>query len=82
MSRARKQPTRLRGMNRERALAYCANLTAPEWSKLDNDHIIELWLVFRDYIDNDYKDTDTPVPAGIADVWGRCKALIDKEARP
>ena len=70
----------LRGMNQERALSYCANLTAPEWSKLDSDSILELWSVFRSYIANGFQETDTPVPAGIADVWSRCRALIDKEA--
>ena len=76
----KEKPTRLRDMNRERALAHCATITANEWSRLDNDTILELWAVFRAYILNGYKDTGQPVPARVADVWGRCKTIIDHEA--
>ena len=69
-------------MNPERALAYCANLTMSEWSGMDNEKIIELWRVFRAYINNDYQDLCTQiVPAGILEVWNRCKPLIDGEAQ-
>lgn len=83
MKRKRNTPVRLRDMNQERALAYCADLTAPVWcgAGLDNDGVVELWRVFRAYILNGYQDTNTPVPAGIREVWGRCKVLIDREAR-
>lgn len=67
-------------MNQERALAYCANLTIAEWSRMDNDNIIELWRVFRSYILNGFQESNTPVPAGIRDVWTRCKLIIDGEA--
>lgn len=84
MKRKRNTPVRLRDMNQERALAYCANLTAPVWcgAGLDNDMVVELWRVFRAYILNAYQDTNLPVPAGIREVWDRCKVLIDREARP
>ena len=80
MNRIATTTTRLRDMNQERALAYCATATANEWSRLDNETTIELWTVFRAYILNGYKDTGQPVPAHIADIWGRCKTIIDKEA--
>ena len=66
-------------MNPTMAMAYCANLTSSEWSVLESGDAIELWAVFRAYILNGYKDTGQPVPARIADVWGRCKAIIDRE---
>ena len=72
-------PTRLRDMNPERALARCATITAREWSTLDERATLELWAVFRSYILNGYKETGQPVPAGVADVWGRCKSIIDGE---
>ena len=78
--RRKKKPTRLRDMNQERALAYCANITVAEWATMENDNIIELWRVFRAYILNGFQETNTPVPAGIADVWSRCKHIIDGEA--
>lgn len=76
----KEKPTPLRKMNQERALAHCAGITVTEWFRLDNDTIIELWTVFRAYILNGYKDTGQPVPARVADVWGRCKTIIDNEA--
>lgn len=76
----RKEPQRLRTLGQERALAYCATLTANEWSVLDSDSTLALWAVFRAYILNGYKDTGQPVPARVADVWKRCKSIIDKEA--
>ena len=69
----------LRGLTHERALAHCATITAGEWATLDESATLELWTVFRDYILNDYVDTGHPVPARVADVWGRCKAIIDGE---
>ena len=79
MKRKRTPTTRLRDMNQERALAHCATITANEWSTLDSDSTLELWTVFRAYILNGYKDTGHPVPARVADVWGRCKTIIDGE---
>lgn len=76
-------PDRLRDMNQESALAYCANLTEPIWgvAGLDHDGVVELWRVFRAYIINGFKETGTQVPATIRAVWNRCKDLIDREAR-
>lgn len=79
--RRKREPARLRDMNQERALAYCANLTASEWSGMDDDHIIELWRVFRSYILNGFQETDMPIPNDIREVWSRCKIIIDGEAR-
>ena len=75
-----KPNNKLRGMNPNRALSYCAHITAPEWSTLDDDGTIELWKVFRSYILNGYDDTHIGVPERVADVWGRCKTIIDREA--
>lgn len=71
---------KLRAMNPTRALAYCANLTAQEWGILESGDTLDLWTVFRSYILNGYDDTHIGVPDRIAAVWGRCKAIIDKEA--
>lgn len=71
---------KLRAMNPTRALAYCANLTAREWSTLESGETLDLWTVFRSYILNGYKDDHIGIPERIADVWGRCKSIIDKEA--
>ena len=71
---------KLRSMNPTRALAYCANITSKEWAVMESEETIELWTVFRAYILNGYKDTGEPVPARISAVWGRCRAIIDKEA--
>ena len=79
MKRGEKTPTRLRDMNPERALARCATITAGEWFGLNESDTLELWGVFRAYIFNGYKETGQTVPAGVADVWGRCKAIIDGE---
>lgn len=78
MKRNRNNP-RLRDMNQERALAHCSTVTANEWADLDADTTTELWTLFRSYIVNGYKDTGQPVPARVADVWGRCKTIIDGE---
>lgn len=75
-----KPNNKLRGMNPTRALAYCANLTAREWSTLESGETLDLWTVFRSYILNGYKDDHIGVPERIADVWGRCKTIIDREA--
>lgn len=74
-------PNKLREMNPTRALAYCANLTSREWTILESGETIELWTVFRSYILNGYDDTHIGVPDRISAVWGRCKAIIDKEAK-
>ena len=71
---------KLREMHPTRALAYCANLTAREWSTLESGETLELWTVFRSYILNGYKDQHIGIPERIADVWGRCKTIIDREA--
>lgn len=75
-----KPTNKLRAMNPTRALAYCANLTRPEWATLESGETIELWTVFRSYILNGYDDTHIGVPERIVAVWGRCKTIIDKEA--
>ena len=79
MKRKVNKTPRLRGMTHERALAHCATITAGEWSTLDESATLELWGVFRAYILNGYKETGQTVPAGVADVWGRCKSIIDGE---
>ena len=79
MKRKDRSTPRLRDMNPERALAYCANLTKHEWSRMDDDFVLDLWAVFKSYILNGYKEDDRPVPARVAYVWSRCKSLIDKE---
>lgn len=71
---------KLRSLSLNRALNHCAILTAGEWSSLDQDETLDLWTVFRSYILNGYDDTHIGVPARITAVWGRCKAIIDKEA--
>ena len=71
---------RLREMNPTRALAYCANITSTEWSRMESGDTLDLWTVFRSYILNGYQDSDIPIPARISDVWTRCKHIIDKEA--
>ena len=76
-----KNRQRLRDMNPTRALAYCANITANEWSVLESQEALALWAVFRSYILNGFQETDTPVPERIVAVWGRCKDLIDSEAK-
>lgn len=78
--RGKRKPTRLRDMNPEMALAHCVNLTVAEWSGIGNDKVVELWRVFRAYILNGFQDSGGTVPAGIADVWNRCKIIIDGEA--
>ncbi len=70
---------KLRAMNPTRALAYCANLTAREWSTLESGETIELWTVFRSYILNGYQDEHIGIPERIVDVWARCKEIIDQE---
>lgn len=70
----------LRDMNPTRALAYCSTITATEWSTLDEDSTLDLWTVFRSYILNGYNDEHIGIPERIADVWGRCKNIIDREA--
>lgn len=72
---------KLRDMNPTRALAYCANITSREWSTLESGETLELWTVFRSYILNGYDDTHIGVPDRISAVWGRCKDIIDKEAK-
>lgn len=74
-----KPTNKLRRMNPERALARCAYITKSEWSLLAENAIIELLKVFRAYIQNDYKDDRIVIPDGYANVWGRCKIIIDKE---
>ena len=73
-------PIRLRDMNPARALAYCATITKNEWSTMNNGDTNDLWAVFRSYILNEYDDTNITIPCRISAVWGRCKAIIDKEA--
>lgn len=73
-------PIRLLDMNPTMALAYCANITSEEWKKMESGDTIDLWTVFRSYILNGYDDTNIGVPDRISAVWGRCKAIIDKEA--
>lgn len=80
MGRRANTPVRLRDMNPTRALAYCANLTAHVWSRLESGETLTLWTVFRAYILNDYQETATPIPSGIDEAWRRCKVLIDREA--
>ncbi len=72
---------KLRSMNPTRALSHCATITANEWSSLDHDETLDLWTVFRSYILNGYDDTHIGIPARISAVWGRCKDIIDKEAK-
>lgn len=81
MRRSKEPAPGLRGMNQERALAHCATITVKEWSGLDANSTTELWAVFRAYILNGYKDTGQVVPDRVADVWGRCKRIIDREAK-
>lgn len=73
-------PIRLRDMNPTMALAYCANITSTEWSRMESGDTIDLWTVFRSYILNGYDDTNIDIPVRISAVWGRCKGIIDKEA--
>ena len=76
-----KNRQRLRDMTPEYALARCIGITQPIWSNLDYPAIHELWVVFNSYIINGYQDTGIQVPAGLADVWGRCKNKIDREIK-
>lgn len=71
--------SRLREMDPEMALAHCANLTKTIWSRADDDSVLDLWSVFKSYILNGYKDDGRPIPARVADLWNRCKTMIDKE---
>jgi hypothetical protein len=71
---------RLRDMHPTRALGFCIQLTRREWIRLESEETIGLWTVFRSYILNGYDDANISVPARIKAVWGRCKAIIDKEA--
>ena len=81
MGKANKHTSiRLRDMNPTGALAYCANITSTEWSRLESGDTLDLWTVFRAYILNGYQDTDIRVPSRISDVWERCKDIIDREA--
>ena len=73
-------PIRLRDMNPNKALAYCANITSNEWTRLADGDTIDLWKVFKKYILNGYQATDIQVPSRISDVWNRCKDIIDREA--
>lgn len=70
---------KLRDMNPTRALAYCATITATEWSTLDDDLTMDLWTVFRSYVLNGYKDDHIGIPGRIVEVWERCKTIIDRE---
>lgn len=79
MKRKRTITPRLRDMGQEKALARCTTITAGVWCNLNDGDTIELWRVFRGYILNDYKDTGQPVPARVADVWAKCKTIIDVE---
>ena len=71
---------RLRDMAPTRALAYCANLTSGIWSKMESGDVLELWALFRAYILNGFRDTDTPVPDRLLSAWDMCKYIIDMEA--
>ena len=77
----RKMTPGLRGMTPQRALARCSVLTVQEWETLDSDSQVDLLNVMREYILNCYNNPDHPVPDHIADVWERCKLIIDREAR-
>ena len=81
MIMSRKTSIKLRDMNNERALAHCANITKAEWTGMDDEIIIELWTVFRSYIANGFQGSGLVIPARIGHIWGRCKVIIDKEAR-
>ncbi len=70
----------LRDMNPTNALVYCANLTFRIWSKMESGEVLELWTIFRAYILNGFRDTDTPVPDRLVSAWDICKYIIDKEA--
>lgn len=70
----------LRDMNPTNALVYCANLTFRIWSKMESGDVLELWAIFRAYILNGFRDTDTPVPDRLVSAWDICKYIIDKEA--
>lgn len=76
----RQHEPRLREMTQARALARCSIITAKEWEPLDLDSQVDLLNVMREYILNCYTVTGLPVPAHIADVWERCKVIIDREA--
>lgn len=75
-----KKTPRLRNMNPARALKYCAELSAREWSTLEGNDTTKLWAVLRAYIANGYDDTNLTVPGHIEAVWSRCKVIIDREA--
>ena len=70
----------LREMNPTNAMVYCANLTNRVWSKMESGDVLELWTIFRAYILNGFRDTDTPVPDRLVTAWDICKYIIDKEA--
>ena len=74
------KPQRLRDMSQEAALAHCAGITSTEWSVLGTDPALALWRLFKGYIASGYKNPGAPIPADIAEVWDRCKAIIDEEA--
>lgn len=73
-------PARLRDMNPTVALAHCADITWKEWSLMESKDVIDLWIVFRSYIHDGYRESDIQVSPKISDVWLRCKAIIDMEA--
>ena len=70
----------IRGMNPNCALAHCVKITSAEWLRLEVFDAIDLWKVFREYILNDFQDAGILIPPQFADVWERCKAIIDQEA--
>ena len=79
MKRQVKQP-RLRDMTIQHAVARCSVLTTHEWTSLDLNSQADLLDIMREYIMSRYTNIDHPVPANIADVWERCKLIIDREA--
>ena len=71
---------RLRDMKPNRAWAHCIVISKAEIERLNHNDQNDLMAVFRSYILNGYDDANISVPARIKAVWGRCKAIIDKEA--
>ena len=67
-------------MTIQHAVARCSIITTHEWKSLDLDSQVDLLNTMREYIMSGFSDIGVPVPAHIADVWERCKVIIDREA--
>lgn len=63
-------------------LKHITKLTESELAVLSvSDQVDLIKSVYLPYILNGYQDTDFKVPDRFTDVWMRCKAIIEKEAR-